>query len=488
MVRSFSVGAGFPQCRSARRRKNLLGLLWFEKTLFAPASHYLPSAMPPSAGPDLSSADGSLRARARATGQSLVGALVEYLSQALTAGAPADPSVPLGRHTLLAVCPTSEAVTRAALVAAQRVQAPLLFAATLNQVDRDGGYTGWTPHDFAAFVEREADRIGVDVPIVLGLDHGGPWRKDAHAQQDLDYTATMEAVKTSLEACIDAGYELLHLDPTEDRRLPESQPVPIGDIVDRTVELMQYAETVRQDRERGPIAYEVGTEEVGGGLQSEERFSAFLRLLSDALSAEDLPEPMFVVGDVGTKLDTAHFNATRARTLTAEAQSQVGALLKGHYTDDVDALEAYPLSGMGGANVGPGLAAVERDALRELVDLERQVLREPGQRSGFPHALRDAVVSSGRWRKWLRPEEEGAPFRALPDDRQQWLVGTGSRYVWTDPAVEAARDDLYANVSPYRDADAFVQWRLETEITRYLHAFNLVGLAPELKTWMGEAL
>src|SRR4051812_49532258 len=53
--------------------------------------------------------------------------------------------------TLLAVCPNSEAVLEAAVQVAGANHTPMLFAATLNQVDRDGGYTGWTP---ASFVER----------------------------------------------------------------------------------------------------------------------------------------------------------------------------------------------------------------------------------------------------------------------------------------------------------------------------------------------
>ena len=44
--------------------------------------------------------------------------------------------------TLLAVCPNSPSVIKAAFRAAKRNNAPILFAATLNQVDGDGGYTG----------------------------------------------------------------------------------------------------------------------------------------------------------------------------------------------------------------------------------------------------------------------------------------------------------------------------------------------------------
>jgi hypothetical protein len=86
------------------------------------------------------------------------------------------------------------------------------------------------------------------------------------------------------------------------------------------------------------------------------------------------------------------------------------------------------------------------------------------------------VVESGRWTKWLHPDEEEQPFDALAADRQQWLIRTGSRYIWTDPRVQKARRQLYANVSSYRDADAYVVWRIKTAILSYFHAFNLIGL------------
>ena len=386
------------------------------------------------------------------------------------------------RHTLLAVCPNSTAVARAALLAAQEANSPLLYAATLNQVDRDGGYTGWTPAALADFVETETERLDLDIPVLLGLDHGGPWKKDLHRQQDLDYETTMQEVKRSITACVQAGYDLLHLDPTVDRRLPPDEPVPIETIVERTVELMRHAEDVRRGAGRSPIAYEVGTEEVSGGLQSEERFRSFLHQLDEAIQIHDLPAPSFVVGDVGTTLSGAGFNPDQARRLTKAATDQFGALLKGHYTDDVAAPEAYPISGMGGANVGPGLSAVEVDAVRQLVQLEHRLNRD----SGLIDALRRAVVDSGRWRKWLSDEEEGRAFSELSDDRQAWLVSTGSRYVWTTPAVEAARSTLYENVSDYRTPTVYVQWRLKTAILHYMHAFNLIDLTDRLMAALSE--
>lgn len=376
------------------------------------------------------------------------------------------------RRTLLAVCPNSDAVTRAALRAAREADAPLFFAATLNQVDRDGGYTGWTPAALAAFVRDESARLGLDVPVILGLDHGGPWKKDAHLAEALDYEHTFAEVTRTLEACLDAGYGLLHLDATTDPRHPAGVPVAV--MAARTKALMRHAEAYRRRKRLPPVAYEVGVEETAGP-EPERRFGAFLDALADTLDAEGLPRPLFVVGDVGVALDADRFDAARARRMAARARA-FGALLKGHYTDALEDLVAYPLTGVGGANVGPGLAAVEYAALTDLVALERRL----GHDSGFAGTLRRAVVASGRWEKWLHADEAGRPFDALAPERQAWLVETGSRYVWTHPEVAEARRRLYRNVRPLRDADAFVVWRIEQAVLRYLHHFNLYGFTERL--------
>lgn len=378
--------------------------------------------------------------------------------------------------TLLAVCPNSEAVTRAALQAAREADAPLLLAATLNQVDREGGYTGWTPDELVRFVAREAERIGVSGLVLPCLDHGGPWLKDEHTIAGYSFEETLNAVKRSIEACIDAGYALLHLDPTVDRRRPDNTP-PMEWVVERTVELIAHAEAYREKTNRRPISYEVGTEEVEGGLADVDLFTSFLDRLDSALHAHGLADawPCFVVGKVGTDLETASFDPEVAQQLT-EAVRPYGARLKGHYTDYVSNPEEYPLSGMGGANVGPEFTEVEYEALMELVRLERRL----GHASHLDAAVRDAVVDSERWTKWLHPDEASASFDELSTDRQQWLIRTGSRYIWTNPSVQAARRDLYDNLQGYRDADAYVVWRIQTAILRYFHTFNLIGLNQEI--------
>ena len=419
-----------------------------------------------------SAGGGGLAAQAKAAGVPLV----KYLIQQI--GGPFK-----NQTALLAVCPNSEAVARAALHAAKEADAPLLFAATLNQVDRGGGYTGWSPQELVGFIEREAERLGVETPLLPCLDHGGPWLKDEHTAEGYSFEETMDAVKRSIETCLDAGYALLHIDPTVDRRKPKGEPLPIEWVVERTVELIAHAEGYREEQGLAPVSYEVGTEEVHGGLADEETFDAFLEGLNAGLKERGLESawPCFVVGKVGTDLHTSYFEPEVARTLTEKIRPH-GALIKGHYTDYVENPEDYPLSGMGGANVGPEFTEEEYKALMDLVRLEEKLSQRFGVgTSGLDEALREAVVESGRWEKWRHEDEEGMAFADLKEERQQWLLRTGSRYIWTAPPVQEARRRLYDNLEGYRDADAYVIWRIKTAILKYFHAFGLIGLNERLQ-------
>ena len=379
--------------------------------------------------------------------------------------------------TLLAACPNSDAVLEAAVKVAAESHTPMLFAATLNQVDRDGGYTGWTPGSFVARMRELASKHNCSSPLYPCLDHGGPWLKDAHTRDRLSPEETMAEVKATLTACIAAGYALLHVDPTVDRNLPPGQPMQIDVVVERTVELIAHAEAERERVGRAPVSYEVGTEEVHGGLVDLGAFDRFLTGLQSQLGSRGLADawPCFVVAKVGTDLHTTTFDPVSARR-AHERVVPLGSLIKGHYTDWVANAADYPANGMGGANVGPEFTATEVTALHELCDRETRLLgRRSGlSASGFGEALMDAVIRSDRWRKWLTPDEAGCGFGKLTLAKQEWLVATGARYVWTDPHVLAAREQLYDNLlSELPDPNGYVVDRIAENVRGYVDAFNL---------------
>jgi len=384
--------------------------------------------------------------------------------------------------TLLAVCPNSDAVLEAAIKVAAASHVPMLFAATLNQVDRDGGYTGWTPRAFVARMQELVEKYQCSSPPYPCLDHGGPWLKDAHTSGGLSLEEAMAEVKASLTACLEAGYALLHIDPTVDRTLPDGQPLQIEVIVERTVELIAYAESERERLGLPPVSYEVGTEEVHGGLVDFDNFDRFLTGLQACLESMGLIRawPCFIVGKVGTDLHTTTFDPKSARRLY-DRGAPLGSLVKGHYTDWVANPADYPATGMGGANVGPEFTATEMAALYELCDHETRLTENKPNLplSGLKGVLSTAVVESNRWQKWLTPEEAGQGFDELTPPRQEWLVATEARYIWTDPQVLVARKQLYDNLcAEFPDPHTFVVDRIAQNIQKYVGAFNLKDFPP----------
>jgi tagatose-1,6-bisphosphate aldolase non-catalytic subunit AgaZ/GatZ len=151
-------------------------------------------------------------------------------------------------------------------------------------------------------------------------------------------------------------------------------------------------------------------------------------------------------------------------------------LIKGHYSDWVENAGDYPLAGMGGANVGPEFTAEEYDALVSLEERESDLARmDPAIiPSRFNDTLAAAVDASKRWQKWVQPEERGQSLDQLSPVRREWLLKTGARYIWTDPAVTAARQRLYANLAPVMgDPHPWVVAWIGRAIERYIVAFHL---------------
>ena len=145
-------------------------------------------------------------------------------------------------RTIFAACPNSPAVIRASLRAAKRNNAPIYFAATLNQVDCDGGYTGMTQEDFTRLVRFETERVHFTGPVIVAIDHGGPWLKDRQRTEKWSTEDAMNGVKKSFEAAVLAGYDLIHVDPTVDINVPKGEIIDIHVVAARTVELIAHTD------------------------------------------------------------------------------------------------------------------------------------------------------------------------------------------------------------------------------------------------------
>ena len=388
------------------------------------------------------------------------------------------------KRTIFAVCPNSMAVIKASFRAAKRNNAPIYFATTLNQVDCDGGYTGMNQSTFMKVLQQEAGAVNYAGMSIVAIDHGGPWLKDIQTKERWSAEKAMNAIKKSFEDAVTAGYDLIHVDPTVDIFLPAGETIDIKLVAERTAELINHVEKFRHANGFSAISYEVGTEEVHGGLADQATFDIFLVELKNKLKSYGLDDvwPVFIVGKVGTDLHTATFDPEVAKVLT-EKVKRVGSYIKGHYTDGVTNPEAYPQTGMGGANVGPEFTISEYEALEELEELEKSLDANGkiAQMSQITDTLTSQVEQSNRWQKWLLPEEKSLNFSELSYERKSWIVKTCCRYIWQEPSALVARQRLYDNLERNGiEAETIVLNRIEHDMDKYFRAFNLVNLNDNL--------
>jgi len=403
------------------------------------------------------------------------------------------------RATWLGIGPMSDTVIEAALRLAGERRFPLLFIASRNQVDSaefGSGYVrGWDQAAFAAAVRGMAGRLGFDGLCYLCRDHGGPWQRDRERGDRLPAGEAMEIAGRSLEADLEAGFDLLHVDPTKDPHAGET--VPLDTVLRRTVDLVARAEDTRRRRGLPEVAYEVGTEETSGGLTSEEAFAGFAERLAGALGARGLPPPAYIVGQTGTLTrlteNVGRFSPAAARRLSAIALRH-GMGLKEHNGDYLpDAtLALHPGLGVAAVNVAPEFGVAETAAWLALAEAEDGLAAQGlvARPSSLAEALRAGSVRSERWRKWMTGDDVRRPVEdVLGDARLSDLIArVGGHYAFDLPEVRARREALEANLGacglrPRR----FVVDALKRSMGRYVDCLNLEGVTDLVRAECGAA-
>ncbi|MBI2437887.1 MAG: class II D-tagatose-bisphosphate aldolase, non-catalytic subunit, partial [Lentisphaerae bacterium] len=198
--------------------------------------------------------------------------------------------------TLLGVGPVSEVVVRATFQACVRHNCPPIFVASRNQVDLKElghGYLmgGMDQQTFVAFLKRVAAQTRYRGAVYICRDHGGPWQRNIELNKKYSVARAMAIARRSFRADIEAGFNYLHIDPT---KCPH--PYTQDQLVQWTVDLLAYCESVRKQLALGKIDYEVGTEDIRGGLTTAKTYESFLKKITARLTSANLPLPTCVVG------------------------------------------------------------------------------------------------------------------------------------------------------------------------------------------------
>ena len=353
------------------------------------------------------------------------------------------------------VCSAHPIVIEATLRHAAENAAPLvLFEATCNQVNQEGGYTGMTPADFVAFVHGIAERVGFDTArIALGGDHLGP-----NPWTALDAGAAMDKAEVMVAAYVAAGFRKIHLDCSM-ACAGDPSPLPESEIVRRAVRLCRAAETAYATAGGESPVYVIGTEvpvpggatEAINGLETTTPTAARATIEAhrDAFHAAGLQDAWErVIASVvqpGVEFDhheVVDYVPEKARALSDAIVPLPGMVYEAHSTDyqTREALQALVRDHFAILKVGPGLTFALREALWALDAIERDWIAPDARARLREVAIRRMHEHPQHWRRYYHGDGH-----ALDIDLQ-YSLSDRIRYYWPDPVIEEARTRLFANL------------------------------------------
>lgn len=372
-----------------------------------------------------------------------------------------------GQRGVYSCCSANEFVIRAALRRARERDTVALIEATANQVNQDGGYTGMTPADFRAFLDRLA--VQEQLPpqrVICGGDHLGPltWRHLPEVQ-------AMAHAEKLVESYVLAGFAKIHIDTS--MRLADDDPeTRLSDqvIARRGARLCAVAEeafqTYRSSHPQAPApVYVIGSEVPipGGALENEDTVCvttpADCRATLDAFHAafEALglgpawERVIALVVQPGVEFadeSVVEYDRPAAKALTGTLATWPGLVFEGHSTDyqSRERLREMVDDGIAILKVGPALTFALREGLFALEEIERELaLLRPFPLSQFRSSLDRAMLSDDR--HWAAYYSGGAAQRAYA---RAFSFSDRARYYLPVPQVAEAVDRLLSNLDRER--------------------------------------
>ncbi len=376
------------------------------------------------------------------------------------------------RCTLLGVGPMSLNCVDATIELVNEYDVPLMLIASRRQIDSEsfgGGYVNnWTTDRFADYVISK-DKRG---KVLLARDHGGPWQNEIEKTQRLGLRKAMESAKASFQADIDAGFQVLHIDPSIDIH----GFINTDEVLERIFELYEFCWSYSQ-RCGKEVVFEIGTEEQSGSTNTQEELDYTLSHINRFCDNNSLPRPTFVVIQTGTRVmemrNVGSFDTPLRVTeeLPAEIQvpkmvqicNQHGIFMKEHNADYLsdEALQWHPRLGIHSANIAPEFGVAESKALIAILENNRL--------HGLSDSFLELAYSSRKWEKWMTRGSTAT-------DRERALIA--GHYIFSTPAcIEIKNQASLMLARKNIDLDAALKKAVKDSILRYMNNFRLVNVS-----------
>jgi hypothetical protein len=366
--------------------------------------------------------------------------------------------------TLLGVGVMSKNCVDASIELAEQYKIPLMLIASRRQIDSDqfgGGYVeNWTTKQFADYViEKDTNQN-----IILARDHGGPWQNELEKNQYMNLEDAMQSAKDSFRADIDAGFHMLHIDPSIDIH---SQP-NIDQVLERVYELYDFCWSYAQQNNQD-IIFEIGTEEQSGSNNTQEELEYTLDNMSKFCKVNKMPFPSFVVIQAGTRvMETRNVGSFDSpirvvNELPPEIQiprmisicRKYGIFMKEHNTDylSTESLNWQPRLGIHAANIAPEFGVTETKAFIDILEMNghKDLLNEFLQIS----------YNSRKWKKWMLKDTDA-------NDVDRSIIS--GHYVLSSDECAALKAEASDRI---KGLNEYLKNKVKKSIFRYINAFNL---------------
>ena len=371
------------------------------------------------------------------------------------------------RCTLLGVGPMSLNCVNASIEIANENEIPLMLIASRRQIDSEefgGGYVNnWATQKYADYV-IDRDKKG---KIILARDHGGPWQNEKEQKENLSLRRAMESAKRSYKADIEAGFQMIHIDPSVDIH----GELDVDEVLDRIYELYEFCWRIAHNNGQD-IIFEIGTEEQSGSTNTQDELEYTLNQIGSFCKRNGLPFPTFVVIQTGTRVmetrNVGSFDSPLrvADELPAEIQvpkmieicNRHDIFMKEHNADYLsnESLKWHPRLGIHASNVAPEFGVCETRSLVHL--LENRGLNSLAEK------FLNFSFNSRKWEKWLLPNSQTS-------DREKAIIA--GHYVFAKNEVDEIKKEAQSMLKDL-NVEEHLKNCVKASIMRYVHGFRLV--------------
>jgi hypothetical protein len=325
-----------------------------------------------------------------------------------------------------------------------------------------GYVNNWSTEEFSEYINKHANSN-----LILCRDHGGPYQNENEIKQNLTYGEVMTNAKESFRVDIKSGFNIIHIDPTENI----ISDLTIDEMLNRIYELYDYCFSVADEFNK-KIHIEICFGKEDGGISNLSEIQYAIKKIETFCESKNLPLPLFMVLKTGNHvLETKNIgifeDVIDGKGVEEENEikkmiefcNQIGIMVKEHNGDYLTnhALQYHPKLGIHAINVAPEFGVIETKSI--LAWLEKNDLNK------YREEFLEISFNSEKWKKWMLPNTTTTKI-------EKAIIS--GHYIFSSTDFIKLKKKILENTENLNDFDNYLKSEIKKSILRYLKNLNLI--------------